>query len=127
MWNQKHERIGVFPAGSDDEDVLEPQDLSAATVHRALVCDCNNEVIGQIDGLQISIDGRITGAVIEVHGVPDQGQPRVLLPFRDLTVLRQAEGAGVRIRLHFARDRIGLLPPHDDPCGEVSGRAGRWL
>lgn len=95
--------------GYDHADLhaLTTNDLESATVYGRA-----DETIGSISSLTMGDNGKITHAVIEVGGFLGMGTHSVLLPFSDLTVLRAANGAELRVHLDTTKDKLKAMPQH---------------
>jgi len=91
----------------------EAHELTTADVENATVYGRNDEKIGSINSLKVGTDGKITQAVIDVGGFLGLGAHSVVMPFSDLTVLREMNGADVRVHLDTTKDRLKAMPHHD--------------
>jgi len=90
----------------------EMHDLTTADLQSATVYGRDDETIGSISALQVGTDGRITDAVIDVGGFLGMGAHSVLLPFRQLTVLRETDGTDLRVHLDTTKARLKAMPHH---------------
>jgi len=88
----------------------EIHDLTTNDVESATVYGRNDEKIGSISSLKLGRDGKITDAVIDVGGFLGMGAHSVVMPFGDLTVLREANGPDVRVHLDTTKDRLKSMP-----------------
>jgi len=103
---------GAFGFVRNGYDRAEPHDLTTADIERATVYGRQDETIGTIHSLQLGADGKITGAVIDVGGFLGLGAHSVLLPFSELTVLRETMGTDVRVHLDTTKDKLKAMPHH---------------
>lgn len=90
-----------------DTHGLTTADLQGATVHGR-----DDETIGSISALKVGTDGQITDAVIDVGGFLGLGAHSVLLPFDQLTVLRETDGSDLSVHLDTTKDRLTNMPHH---------------
>jgi hypothetical protein len=88
------------------------QDLTTADVESAHVYGRNDETIGSISSLKVGTDGKITDAVIDVGGFLGMGAHSVLIPFGQLTVLRETDGSDVRVHLDTTKEKLKAMPHH---------------
>ncbi|WP_296478782.1 PRC-barrel domain-containing protein, partial [Roseinatronobacter sp.] len=72
----------------------------------------NDENIGSINALKVGSDGKITDAIVDVGGFLGIGAHSVLLPFSQLTVLRQTAGSDVRVHLDTTKEKLKAMPQH---------------
>lgn len=86
--------------------------LTTADLQGAKVLGRNDETIGSISALKVGTDGQITDAVIDVGGFLGIGAHSVLLPFGELTVLRETDGTALRVHLDATKDRLTNMPHH---------------
>lgn len=93
-------------------DRAQQHDLTTADVESATVYGRDDETIGTISALKVGTDGRITDAVIDVGGFLGMGAHSVQMPFSDLTVLRETDGADLRVHLDTTKDRLKAMPHH---------------
>lgn len=91
-------------------DSAESHDLTTSDVESATVYDRNDESIGSISSLKVDTDGKITDAVIDVGGFLGMGVHSVLLPFSQLTVLRETNGSDIRVHLDTTQDKLKAMP-----------------
>jgi len=91
----------------------EVRDLTAADVESATVYGRNDETIGSVSSLKIDTNGKITHAVVDVGGFLGMGAHSVVMPFSDLTVLRETNGSDVRVHLDTTKDRLKAMPHHE--------------
>lgn len=104
---------GAFGFVRNGYDRMEIHNLTAAALEGATVYGRDDETIGSIRSLQISTDGRITGAVIDVGGFLGIGVHSVLVPFSGLTVLRETDGSDLRVNIDTTKDKLAAMPRHD--------------
>ena len=90
----------------------EIHDLTTADVENATVYGREDETIGSVSSLKIGTDGKITDAVIDVGGFLGMGVHSVMMPFKDLTVLRATDGSNVRVHLDTTKERLKAMPHH---------------
>lgn len=90
-----------------DHHRLTTDDIESATVYGR-----DDEKIGSVSSLSLDTEGRITEAVIDVGGFLGLGAHPVVMPFTDLTVLRQNSGSDVRVHLDTTKDRLLAMPQH---------------
>lgn len=91
----------------------EARELTTADVENATVYGRNDETIGSVSSLKLDANGKITDAVIDVGGFLGMGAHSVVMPFGDLTVLRETHGSNVRVHLDTTKDRLKAMPHHD--------------
>lgn len=113
--NTQHGAVngGAFRFVRDGYDRAETNDLTTADVEGATVYGRNDDTIGSIDSLKVGTDGKITDAVIDVGGFLGIGAHSVLVPFSQLTVLRQTDGSDVRVHMDTTKDKLKAMPQHD--------------
>lgn len=90
----------------------ETRDLTTADVENATVYGRNDETIGSVNALKVGTDGKITDAVIDVGGFLGMGAHSVMVPFTNLTVLRETSGSDVRVHMDTTKDRLKAMPHH---------------
>jgi hypothetical protein len=90
----------------------EAHDLTTADVESATVYGRNDETIGSVSALKVGTDGKITAAVIDIGGFLGMGAHSVMLPFSQLTVLRENDGSDVRVHLDTTKDKLKAMPHH---------------
>ena len=103
---------GTFGFARDGYARAEVHDLKTSDVEGATVYGRDDESIGSISALKMGTDGKISDAVIDVGGFLGIGAHSVLLPFSRLTVLRQTDGADVRIHLETTKEQLKAMPKH---------------
>jgi len=103
---------GAFGFVRDGYSRAEIRDLTTADVENATVYGRNDETIGSVSSLKVGTDGKITDAVIDVGGFLGMGAHSVMMPFSDLTVLRETDGSDVRVHLDTTKDRLKAMPHH---------------
>lgn len=112
--NTRHESAtdGAFGFVRNGYDRAETHQLSTADVESATVYGRGDETIGSISELKVGTDGKITYAVIDVGGFLGMGAHSVLIPFSQLTVLRETDGTDVRVHLDMTKDKLKAMPHH---------------
>lgn len=90
-------------------DRADRHDLTTADIEGATVYGRADETIGSINALKVGTDGKITHAVIDVGGFLGLGAHSVLLPFSQLTVLRNSNGTDVRVHLDTTKDKLKAM------------------
>lgn len=101
---------GAFGFVRNGYDQADAHDLTTSDVESATVYGRDDETIGSISSLKVGRDGKITDAVIDVGGFLGMGAHSVLLPFSDLTVLRETDGTDLRIHLDTTKDKLKAMP-----------------
>ena len=91
---------------------MDTLDLMTSDVESATVYGRNDETIGSVSELRLGADGKITDAIVDVGGFLGLGAHSVLLPFRQLTVLRETNGTDVRIHLDTTKDKLKAMPEY---------------
>ncbi|WP_209427881.1 PRC-barrel domain-containing protein [Pararhodobacter sp. SW119] len=91
-------------------DRAEVRDLKTSDLEGATVYGRDDETIGSVSALKLGSDGQPTEAVIDVGGFLGIGAHSVLLPFNQLTVLRQTDGADLRVHLDTTKDKLKAMP-----------------
>ncbi|MCM2563752.1 PRC-barrel domain-containing protein [Lutimaribacter sp. EGI FJ00015] len=109
---QKTGTGGAFGFVRNGYDRAEPHDLTTTDVENATIYGRNDETIGTISSLEITSDGKISDAVIEVGGFLGLGAHSVLLPFEQLTVLRETDGSDLRVHLDTTKEKLKAMPQH---------------
>lgn len=104
---------GAFGFVRDGYHRTETHDLTTGDVESATVYGRNDETIGSVSSLKMGTDGKITGAVIDVGGFLGMGAHSVLLPFSQLTVLRETNGSDLRVHLDTTKDKLKAMPHHN--------------
>ncbi len=103
---------GAYGFVRDGYARTEAHDLTTADLEGATVYGRNDETIGSVSALQVGTDGKITNAVIDVGGFLGMGAHSVMLPFSQLTVLRETDGSDVRVHLDTTKDKLKAMPHH---------------
>lgn len=111
--NTTHGTTGAFDFTRNGYDHVEMKDITTADVESATVYGRDDETIGSISSLKVGTDGKISDAVIDVGGFLGIGAHSVLMPFSDLTVLREANGSEVRVHLDTTKEKLKAMPHHD--------------
>lgn len=104
---------GAFGFVRNGYSRAEPNELTTSDVENATVYGRDDETIGSVNSLIVGKDGKITDAVIDVGGFLGMGAHSVLLPFTELTVLRETNGSDVRVHLDTTKDSLKAMPHHD--------------
>lgn len=104
---------GAYDFTRDGYARAQLHDLTTADLERATVYGRGDEKIGAISALKVGTDGKITAAVVDVGGFLGLGAHSVLLPFAQLTVLRETGGDDVRVHLDTTKDRLKAMPQHE--------------
>lgn len=112
--NTQHGTVGAYAFVRDGYDRADIHALTTSDVESATVYGRNDETIGSISSLKVTNDGKITDAVIEVGGFLGMGAHSVLLPFSQLTVLRETDGTDMRIHLDTTKAKLKAMPHHAD-------------
>lgn len=103
---------GAYGFVRNGYDRAQLHDLTTADVEGATVYGREDETIGKVSELKLGADGKITHAVIDVGGFLGLGAHSVLMPFSDLTVLRETDGTDLRVHLDTTKDRLKAMPHH---------------
>jgi len=103
---------GAFAFARDGYDHAEHHALTTADVENATIYGRDDETIGSVSSLKVGTDGKITDAVIDVGGFLGMGAHSVLIPFQQLTVLRENGGSDVRIHMDTTKDKLKAMPNH---------------
>lgn len=108
---------GASPGGAygfvrNGHNRAETFDLTTADVENATVYGRDDKMIGSISALKVGPDGKITHAVIEVGGFLGMGTHPVALPFSQLHVLRETDGADLRVNLDITKAQLEAMPRH---------------
>lgn len=93
-------------------DRAQPHDLQTSDVEGATVYGREDESIGTVKSLHVDEDGQIAEAVIDVAGFAGMGTHSVLLPFDQLTVLRQTNGGDIRVHLDTTKEKLEAMTHH---------------
>jgi hypothetical protein len=101
---------GAFGFVRNGYDQAEMHELTTSDVESATVYGRDDETIGSISSLKVGRDGKITHAVIDVGGFLGMGAHSVLLPFSDLTVLRETDGSELRVHLDTTKAKLEAMP-----------------
>ncbi|MFE3836223.1 PRC-barrel domain-containing protein [Pseudogemmobacter sonorensis] len=103
-----HDGDATTSAGLADTATLAPtaEELTGTDVH-----DASGESIGRVNDLVLNGDA-VTGAVIDVGGFLGIGSKSVLVPVDDLTVVRDADHAILRVETSLTREQLEALPEH---------------
>lgn len=83
------------------------EDLTGADVH-----DLSGTAIGTVSDIVLDGD-RVSGAVIDVGGFLGIGSHRVVVPVADLTLVRDADNAVVRVETSLSRAQLEAMPKHE--------------
>lgn len=108
-----HDTGNAFGFARNGYSRTQTHDLTTADVENAHVYGRDDETIGSISSLKVGTDGKITDAIIDVGGFLGMGVHSVLLPFDQLTVLRETNGSDVRVHLDTTKDKLKAMPHHD--------------
>jgi hypothetical protein len=103
---------GAFGFVRNGYDQANVHELTTADLESATVYGRNDETIGSVSSLKVGTDGKITDAVIDVGGFLGMGAHSVLLPFSQLTVLRETKGSDMRVHLDTTKDKLKAMPHH---------------
>lgn len=101
---------GAFAFARNGYGRAETKDLTTADVESANVYGRSDETIGSISSLMVATDGKITDAVVDVGGFLGLGAHSVVLPFSELTVLRETNGSDVRVHLDTTKEQLEAMP-----------------
>lgn len=104
---------GAFGFVRTGYDRAETHDLTTADVESATVYGRDDESIGSVSELKVGTDGKITHAIVDVGGFLGIGAHSVLLPFSQLTVLRETNGSDVRVHLDTTKEKLKAMPHHE--------------
>ncbi|MFN3823752.1 MAG: PRC-barrel domain-containing protein [Pseudorhodobacter sp.] len=108
-----HDTGNAFGFARDGYARTEAHTLTTSDVESANVYGRDDETIGSISSLKVGTDGKITDAIIDVGGFLGMGAHSVLLPFSQLTVLRETNGSDVRVHLDTTKDKLKAMPQHN--------------
>ncbi len=103
---------GAFGFLRNGYDRAKTPDLTTSDIENATVYGRGDQTIGSVKSLMIGTDGNITSAVIDVGGFLGMGAHSVLLPFSQLTVLRETDGIEMRVYLDASKDQLKAMPHH---------------
>lgn len=98
--------FGFVRKGYDRADI---HDMTTADLEGATVYGRADETIGSVSSLKVGANGKITDAVIDVGGFLGLGAHSVLLPFSQLTILRNSNGTDVRVHLDTTKDKLKAM------------------
>lgn len=104
---------GAYGFVRDGYAKAEVDDLTTADVESVTIYGRNDEKIGSVSSLKVDTDGKITDAVVDVGGFLGIGAHSVVIPFSDLTVLRETNGSDVRVHMDSTKDGLKAMPHHD--------------
>jgi hypothetical protein len=104
---------GAFGFVRNGYDRAEAHELTTADVENATIYGRDDETIGSVSTLKVGPDGKITDAVIDVGGFLGMGAHPVLLPFSQLTVLRETNGSDIRLHLDTTKDKLKAMPAYN--------------
>ncbi len=102
-------RGGAFGFVRNGYDRAETRDLTTTDVEGATVYGRHDETIGSIRSLRVGTDGKINDAIIDVGGFLGIGAHPVLVPFSQLTVLRETAGSDMRVHLDTTKDKLEAM------------------
>lgn len=105
---------GAFGFVRNGYSPVETNELTTSDVESATVYGRNDETIGSVSSLKLGTDGKITDAVIDVGGFLGMGAHSVLLPFSQLTVLRETNRSDLRVHLDTTKEKLKAMPHHVD-------------
>jgi len=105
-------RGGAYGFVRDGYSRAQTHDLTTSDLESATVYGRADETIGSVSALKVGTDGKITDAVIDVGGFLGMGAHSVLMPFNQLTVLRETNGTDVRVHLDASKDKLKSMPHH---------------
>ncbi|MFN3972533.1 MAG: PRC-barrel domain-containing protein [Gemmobacter sp.] len=108
-----HETGGSFGFVRSGYDMTDAHSLTTADVENAYVYGREDETIGSISSLEVGTDGKITDAVIDVGGFLGMGAHSVLVPFSQLSVLRETNGSTVRVHMDTTKEKLKAMPHHN--------------
>lgn len=103
---------GAFGFVRSGYDRAEASQLTTSDIESATVYGREDESIGKITSLKVGTNNQITHAVIDVGGFLGMGAHSVLLPFDQLTVLRETKGSDVRVHLDTSKSKLKSMPHH---------------
>lgn len=104
---------GAYGFVRNGYDRTDTHDLMTSDVENATVYGRDDETIGSVSSLKVGTDGKITDAIVDVGGFLGMGAHSVMLPFTQLTVLRETNGADLRIHLDTTKEKLKAMPHHD--------------
>ena len=105
---------GAYGFARKGYDRAETHELTTSDLEGATVYGRNDESIGSVSSLRVGADGKITEAVIDVGGFLGMGAHSVLMPFDDLTVLRETDGSDIRVHLETTKEKLKAMPHHPE-------------
>ncbi|MCB1313064.1 MAG: PRC-barrel domain-containing protein [Sedimentitalea sp.] len=98
-------RDGYLPA--------EPVDLTAERLTGAPAYDAHDEWIGEVSEI-ILADGQVSSVVVDVGGFLGIGEKPVELPMTDIDILRDEDGADIRVYISLTEEQMKALPEYED-------------
>ena len=104
---------GAFGFVRKGYDRTNAEDLTTSDVEGANVYGREDETIGSVRSLRIDTNGKITDAIIDVGGFLGMGAHSVLMPFSELSVLRETNGSDLRVNLDTTKDKLKAMPHHE--------------
>ncbi len=102
----------TFGFARNGHDPAEARTLSTSDIEGATVYGRDDETIGSVTSLKIGLDGDIDAAAIDVGGFLGLGVHSVLVPFSQLTVLRETSGPGWWVHVDTTKDKLMAMPGH---------------
>lgn len=105
---------GALATAREGYATTETHKLATADVENANVYGRDDETIGSVSALKVGTDGKLTDAVIDVGGFLGMGAHSVLVPFSQLTVLRETNGSDVRVLMDTTKEKLKAMPHHEE-------------
>ena len=90
----------------------EPEILTTERLTGASVYDSTDQRVGEISELQMSDDGKISAAVVDVGGFLGMGERPVALEMNNLAILRNDAGNEVRVYVGMTKEELEALPEY---------------
>ena len=89
---------------------VQASEISTDQLDNAAVYGVNDERIGEIDKLLLSKDGQAEQAVINVGGFLGIGEKPVAVTFKELSIMRSANGGDLRVYMDATKDQLKAQP-----------------
>jgi hypothetical protein len=88
-------------------------ELTADVLQGAPAYDANEANVGDVGDLILASDGSVEGIIIDVGGFLGMGAKPVQLTLDQVNILRQNDGADVRVYVALTKEELEALPTHE--------------
>lgn len=96
----------------DGYSTLAATDLTAEVLQGATAYDATDANVGEVSAVTLTADGLVESLVIDVGGFLGMGKKPVLLTRDQVQILRQTDGADIRVYIALTKEELEAMPAY---------------